>query len=98
MEEVTERIRQRDRGRAQITVHGDYDVDGVCATAILVGALRELGADCDWFIPDRLGDGYGLTAAGWSGWPRAAPGCCSRSTAGSPAPTRSRPRAPPGSR
>jgi single-stranded-DNA-specific exonuclease len=46
----------------RITVHGDFDVDGVCATAILVGALRELGADCDWLIPDRIADGYGLCA------------------------------------
>jgi single-stranded-DNA-specific exonuclease len=45
----------------RITVHGDFDVDGVCATAILVGALRGLGADCDWLIPDRLADGYGLS-------------------------------------
>ena len=48
----------------RITVHGDYDVDGVCATAILVGALREAGASCDWLIPDRLTDGYGLTRGG----------------------------------
>jgi len=48
----------------RITVHGDYDADGVCSTAILVGMLRALAADCDWYIPDRLGDGYGLTAAG----------------------------------
>ena len=46
----------------RITVHGDFDVDGVCATTILVGALRELGADCDWLIPDRMADGYGLSA------------------------------------
>jgi single-stranded-DNA-specific exonuclease len=45
----------------RITVHGDFDVDGVCATAILVGALRELGAECDWLIPDRIADGYGLS-------------------------------------
>ncbi len=47
----------------RITVHGDYDVDGVCSTAILVRALRELGGECDWLIPGRLEDGYGLTAA-----------------------------------
>jgi single-stranded-DNA-specific exonuclease len=47
----------------RITVHGDFDVDGVCATTILVRALRELGADCDWLIPDRLRDGYGLSKA-----------------------------------
>jgi single-stranded-DNA-specific exonuclease len=45
----------------RITVHGDFDVDGVSATALLVGALRELGGDCDWLIPDRMADGYGLS-------------------------------------
>ncbi len=46
----------------RITVHGDFDVDGVCATTIMVSTLRQLGAECDWLIPDRLGDGYGLSA------------------------------------
>jgi single-stranded-DNA-specific exonuclease len=46
-----------------ITVHGDYDCDGVCSTAILVAALRELGADVDWHLPDRQAEGYGLAAA-----------------------------------
>ncbi len=46
----------------RITVHGDFDVDGVCATTILISTLRELGAECDWLIPDRLADGYGLSA------------------------------------
>jgi single-stranded-DNA-specific exonuclease len=49
---------------ARITVHGDYDVDGVCATALLVRALRRLGAtDVEWFLPSRIEDGYGLTVA-----------------------------------
>ncbi|MFL5818431.1 MAG: single-stranded-DNA-specific exonuclease RecJ [Conexibacter sp.] len=48
---------------SRITVHGDYDVDGVCATALLVRALRALGADVDWFLPSRVDDGYGLSAA-----------------------------------
>jgi single-stranded-DNA-specific exonuclease len=52
---------QIERG-GRITVHGDYDVDGICATAIMVRALRALGADTDWFIPSRLDDGYGLSA------------------------------------
>ncbi len=64
MKEVTQRIRDAiDQGR-KVTVHGDYDCDGVCSTAILVRALRELGASCDWYIPDRLADGYGLTMDG----------------------------------
>jgi single-stranded-DNA-specific exonuclease len=46
----------------RITVHGDFDVDGVCATTILVSTLRDLGAECDWLIPDRMADGYGLSA------------------------------------
>jgi single-stranded-DNA-specific exonuclease len=49
--------------RTRITIHGDYDVDGVCSTAILVGVLRVLGADVDWFLPSRTEDGYGLSAA-----------------------------------
>lgn len=48
---------------ASITVHGDYDVDGVTSTAILVATLRDLGGRCDWLIPDRTADGYGLTMA-----------------------------------
>ncbi len=47
----------------RITIHGDYDVDGVTSTAILVGVLRTLGADVDWFLPSRAEDGYGLSAA-----------------------------------
>lgn len=46
----------------RITVHGDFDVDGVSATALMISTLRELGADCDWLIPDRIADGYGLSA------------------------------------
>ena len=67
MGEVVERLEAAVASGRRITVHGDYDVDGVCATTILVGALRELGGACDWFIPDRLGDGYGLTEAGVRG-------------------------------
>jgi len=48
---------------SRITIHGDYDVDGVSSTAILVGTLRTLGADVDWFLPSRAEDGYGLSAA-----------------------------------
>ncbi|HEY7152110.1 MAG TPA: single-stranded-DNA-specific exonuclease RecJ [Solirubrobacterales bacterium] len=64
MGEVVERIRDAIAAGCTITVHGDYDCDGVCSTAILVRTLRELGANCDWYIPDRLQDGYGLSAEG----------------------------------
>jgi single-stranded-DNA-specific exonuclease len=49
------------RAGSRITVHGDYDVDGVCATAIMIRALRALGANVGWFLPDRIDDGYGLS-------------------------------------
>jgi single-stranded-DNA-specific exonuclease len=62
MGKAVERVLAAVRDDRRITVHGDFDVDGVCATAIMVGALRELGAECDWLIPDRAGDGYGLSA------------------------------------
>jgi single-stranded-DNA-specific exonuclease len=50
------------RSGTRIVVHGDYDVDGVCATAVLVRALRSLGADVGWYLPSRSEDGYGLSA------------------------------------
>lgn len=48
---------------SRIAVHGDYDVDGVCSTAILVKALAKLGADVTWHVPSRFEDGYGLARA-----------------------------------
>ena len=51
------------RAGTRITVHGDYDVDGVCSTAVLVRCLRRLGAEVDWYLPSRLDDGYGLSLA-----------------------------------
>jgi single-stranded-DNA-specific exonuclease len=61
MSEVVDLVQTAIDAGERITVHGDFDVDGVCATALTVSTLRALGADCDWFIPDRIGDGYGLT-------------------------------------
>jgi single-stranded-DNA-specific exonuclease len=60
MAAIVERVLAAVREGRRIAVHGDFDVDGVCATAILVATLRELGGDCDWLIPDRIVDGYGL--------------------------------------
>ena len=48
---------------SRIIVHGDYDADGVCSTAILLRTLRGLGADVGWFLPGRREDGYGVSAA-----------------------------------
>src|SRR5918998_4183696 len=46
----------------RICVHGDYDVDGICATALAVLTLRELGADVEWHLPSRFDEGYGLSS------------------------------------
>ena len=45
---------------AQIRIYGDYDVDGVCATALLVRALKGLGGKVDSYIPHRIDEGYGV--------------------------------------
>jgi single-stranded-DNA-specific exonuclease len=63
LRDAAARIRGHIGRRSRITVHGDYDVDGVAATAVLVRALRTLGADVDWYLPSRIDDGYGLAAA-----------------------------------
>ncbi len=52
-------LRHVDSGE-RITIHGDYDVDGVCSTAVLVRSLRRVGGNVDWYLPDRATDGYGL--------------------------------------
>jgi single-stranded-DNA-specific exonuclease len=63
MQEACGRIRAAVAAGARICVHGDYDVDGICATALAVLALRELGADVDWHLPSRFDEGYGVSAA-----------------------------------
>src|SRR5213596_1051011 len=60
MSTVVERIRAAiDEGK-RICVHGDYDVDGICATALALLILRELGAEASWHLPSRFEEGYGL--------------------------------------
>lgn len=63
MREACERIRAAVAARKRICVHGDYDVDGISATALAVLLLRELGADVDWHLPSRFDEGYGVSAA-----------------------------------
>ena len=60
MTEAVELLRQKIRVGATIRIIGDYDIDGVNATHILVTGLRRVGAQVDTVIPDRLKDGYGL--------------------------------------
>ena len=60
MTEAVELLRQKIRVGASIRIIGDYDIDGVNATHILVTGLRRVGAQVDTVIPDRLKDGYGI--------------------------------------
>ena len=55
---AAERIASAIRARETILVHGDYDVDGICATALLTRWLRTLGGEVVPFVPHRLRDGY----------------------------------------
>ncbi len=59
---AAERLLQAVRQRRRIVVYGDYDVDGVCATSILLRCLSLLGGDVRYHIPCRLSDGYGVSA------------------------------------
>ncbi|HEY4976270.1 MAG TPA: single-stranded-DNA-specific exonuclease RecJ [Gaiellaceae bacterium] len=61
MTQAVERIRAAVGAGEKICVHGDYDVDGVAATALAVLLLRELGAEVCWALPSRFDEGYGLT-------------------------------------
>jgi single-stranded-DNA-specific exonuclease len=61
---AAERLARACRDGETVVVHGDYDVDGMCATALLTRVLRSLGAAVVPFIPHRVSDGYDLTDAG----------------------------------
>lgn len=63
IEAIAERILAAIAARKKIVVFGDYDCDGICATAILVMTLTALRADVTPFIPKRLTEGYGMTQA-----------------------------------
>ncbi|MFP4520988.1 MAG: single-stranded-DNA-specific exonuclease RecJ [Fibrobacterota bacterium] len=61
MDKAVERIIKSLQKKEIITVFGDYDVDGITATALLMKGLDGLGADVNYFLPDRLSEGYGLS-------------------------------------
>jgi single-stranded-DNA-specific exonuclease len=61
MRAAVERIRAAVEAGQRICVHGDYDVDGICATVLAVLVLRELGADVEWHLPSRFDEGYGVS-------------------------------------
>jgi single-stranded-DNA-specific exonuclease RecJ len=59
---IGHRILQAIEKKELITVHGDYDVDGVTGAAVLSQFLKSKGANFNYYLPDRFGDGYGLSA------------------------------------
>ena len=64
MTAAVDRLVRAIRNGETVLVHGDYDVDGMCSTALLTRALRALGGNIVAFIPHRLSDGYDVTDAG----------------------------------
>ena len=60
MEKAVERVNQALENGERITVFGDYDCDGVTSTALLYSYLSSRGANVDFYIPDRSGEGYGM--------------------------------------
>ena len=61
MQGAVEHIRAAVAAGKRICVHGDYDVDGICATVLAVFVLRELGAEVEWHLPSRFDEGYGVS-------------------------------------
>jgi len=60
MQKATERINQAIEKGEHITVYGDYDVDGISATVLLMRYFGSKNIDCDYYIPDRESEGYGI--------------------------------------
>jgi single-stranded-DNA-specific exonuclease len=64
MDIATNRIIEAITNNQKILIYGDYDVDGTCATAILFLFLKELEANVEFYIPNRIQEGYGISKAG----------------------------------
>ncbi len=60
MDKAVERIYAAKNSGEKITIYGDYDVDGITAIAILYKHLKELGISVDYYVPDRMQEGYGV--------------------------------------
>jgi single-stranded-DNA-specific exonuclease len=63
VKEAVERIRKAVDSGEKITVYGDYDVDGVTSVCTMCLYLRSCGANVDYYIPNRSGEGYGVSCA-----------------------------------
>jgi len=63
MEQAVGLITKTLEEQGDILIYGDYDADGICATTLLVEFFSCLGRKAHWYVPDRLGEGYGLDKA-----------------------------------
>jgi len=63
MEEATRRVIEAVTSNQKICVYGDYDVDGTCSAAIMYMFLKELDANVEVYIPNRITEGYGISLA-----------------------------------
>lgn len=59
MDQAAERLAQAVVSKERVTIYGDYDVDGATSAALMIELLRALGLDADYYIPNRLLEGYG---------------------------------------
>lgn len=65
MEAMVARLIKAIENKEKVCIWGDYDVDGACSTALIVRALRFYGLDPDFYIPDRIEEGYGPNSEGF---------------------------------
>ena len=68
MKKAVDRIHRAIGSKEKILIYGDYDVDGVTASAILYPILKKMGADVETHIPHRMKDGYGLNSGSLALW------------------------------
>ncbi|ERP30749.1 single-stranded-DNA-specific exonuclease RecJ [Chitinivibrio alkaliphilus] len=64
MDAVVQRLLQARHAEENVFIYGDYDVDGITGTSFFLRFLRKIGISCDYYIPNRLTEGYGISRAG----------------------------------
>ena len=64
MDVAASRLLEAVRKRERVLIYGDYDVDGITSVALLYRFLRKLGVPADFYVPDRIAEGYGLSEQG----------------------------------
>lgn len=62
MDKAVARIKKALDNKERVVIYGDYDVDGVCSTVIILDCLKKIGLEANYYVPDRFSEGYGLNA------------------------------------